>query len=501
VLRIETASPVHARRSVVGAALIAVLTILLIACGDAQIPDDGPVAERAARPLTSLEVKIAADAETVIYGPDGFSPPRLDIATGQQVRFVNESDLEFWPASNIHPTHQIYPELDAKAAIPPGQSWVFTFDRSGFWRYHNHLSANESGLIVVSGGFDAQPLVLNDGEVKFDDPPSLSLGDLVALFQDDPMLFRFTELYGPARTVELLSEAEGYAKVDCHQRAHEVGRKAYDLFGATAFSLASHECHAGSYHGATEALFRDRGVADLQEDVAVLCGNTQSPFFRHQCVHGVGHGLMAWTSYELLDALPMCDRLIGNDQLSCYSGIFMENVVGGLSGNMGHYTAYLSDDPHFPCNAIEDKYLSHCYFYQTSRMVVLFEGGYDRVAQACAEAPSEAVSTCFASYGRDVGGVTRQDPARAIELCGHADDPEHRILCLEGAAQDRFWDVSGADAAITMCEMLEDGPARERCNWTIVHRAFQIYPTRDGFREFCGRIEEQYRFMCDQVSS
>ena len=124
-------------------------------------------------------------------------------------------------------------------------------------------------------------------------------------------------------------------------------KKAYDLFGAVAFSLASHKCHAGSYHGATEALFRDRGIGSLQDDISVLCGNTQSPFFRHQCVHGVGHGLMSWSSYELLDALPMCDRLAARkDQLSCYSGIFMENVVGGLSGSMGHYTEYLSDDPH-----------------------------------------------------------------------------------------------------------------------------------------------------------
>lgn len=506
-LRLDTApraSLVQPRRSFAGAVLIAALAALLAACSDPPPQGTGPVAERAARAATAIDVGIEADVRSVTYGPDGFAPQRLEVAVGQQVRFVNESDRDFWPASNIHPTHQIYPELDAKAPVAPGQSWVFTFDRAGFWRYHNHLRPDRHGLVVVTGaeGFDAKPLVLGDTEIDFEDPPALSLGDLVALFKDEQMLFRFTERYGPAHTVELLAEAEGYAKVDCHQAAHEVGRKAYDLFGAVAFSLASHKCHAGSYHGATEALFRDRGIGSLQDDISVLCGNTQSPFFRHQCVHGVGHGLMSWSSYELLDALPMCDRLAARkDQLSCYSGIFMENVVGGLSGSMGHYTEYLSDDPHFPCNIVGEQYLSPCYFYQTSRMIVLFEGRYDQVAAACAEAPSAVRTGCFLSYGRDVGGVTREDPARAIELCGHADDPDHRISCLEGAVQDRFWDVSGADAALAMCGMLDEDGARERCNWIIINRAFDLYPTPDGFRDFCLRIEEQYRPLCDKVSS
>ena len=40
--------------------------------------------------------------------------------------------------------------------------------------------------------------------------------------------------------------------------------------------------------------------------------------------HGVGHGLMAWTSYELLDALGFCDRLADDrDRQSSSSGSAM----------------------------------------------------------------------------------------------------------------------------------------------------------------------------------
>ena len=30
--------------------------------------------------------------------------------------------------------------------------WAFTFDKPGFWRYHNHMVPEHSGLIVATGG-------------------------------------------------------------------------------------------------------------------------------------------------------------------------------------------------------------------------------------------------------------------------------------------------------------------------------------------------------------
>ena len=162
----------------------------------------------------------------------------------------------------------------------------------------------------------------------------------MGLIKDDVLLARFVKRYGPEQTVKLLKESESYLEVDCHQRAHDLGRAAYEEFGAAAFALSGHECQAGSFHGATEALFASRGTANLEQDVTTICAVADNPFFRHQCIHGVGHGLMAWTTYELHDALPLCDRMpTETDKGSCYSGVFMENVVGGLTGLMGPHHA------------------------------------------------------------------------------------------------------------------------------------------------------------------
>ncbi|MCH8309355.1 MAG: hypothetical protein IIB17_02515 [Chloroflexi bacterium] len=434
----------------------------------------------------------------VVYREGKFTPDRIDVAPGDTVAFNNESDVAIWPASNIHPTHGILPEFDAGRPIEPGEIWLFNFVDSGFWRYHNHLLPSSGGLVVVSGS-EAQrppPVVLSEPP-EFQTLDVVPLKDAEDLFVNDATLERYIETYGPARVVRALSESAGDLDLDCHQRAHDLGRQAYELFGAMAFSLSGHECHSGGYHGATEAFFHDQGTTNLGENVSLMCGSGMNAFFRHQCVHGIGHGLMAWTSYELNDALETCKLLPeGIDQRSCYSGVFMENVVGGLSGSMGHFTEYLSDDPHYPCNALDYEYVHACYFYQSSRMLQLFGGDFAKLAIACAEAPETAHSVCFQSMGRDVGGVSRNDPRKAITLCGYVLDPTNRRDCLEGAVQDSFWSVEGADVALEFCDALDDPTDRERCYKTIIARAPQIFQDREGLSEFCDQVAPEFKVMC-----
>lgn len=312
-----------------------------------------------------------------------------------------------------------------------------------------------------------------------------------------PQLSAYLDQHGLGATVARMARAAARKGRECHEQAHHLGRMAYDRVGALAIAQASHECHSGASHGATEAMFKDRGTQLLETDMDEICGGMVNSFYVHQCLHGVGHGLMAWTEYELYDALGHCDRLgaqMGRE--SCYSGVFMENVVGGLSGSMGNVTQFLSDDPHYPCNALDDRYVRHCYFYQTSRMVVLFRGDFGEVADACAEVPLDATSYCFLSMGRDVGGRTRGNPRKSIQFCAEVEDLLHRLLCLDGAVQDTFWDPSGADDALLFCRTLEDPEEKNGCYRTIMARAREVLQTADERSTFCAAVEEPWRGEC-----
>jgi len=78
-----------------------------------------------------------------------FEPQTLTIKQGDTVKFENKSSDDFWPASNNHPTHLLYPGFDAKKPYLSGESYSFTFEKVGRWGYHNHLDPSIMGVIVV----------------------------------------------------------------------------------------------------------------------------------------------------------------------------------------------------------------------------------------------------------------------------------------------------------------------------------------------------------------
>jgi plastocyanin len=86
---------------------------------------------------------------TIRYTNSGFDPADLVVARGTTVTFVNESSGQMWVASNDHPTHSILPGFDQLVGVATGANYEFTFDQEGTWGFHNHLSANHTGRIVV----------------------------------------------------------------------------------------------------------------------------------------------------------------------------------------------------------------------------------------------------------------------------------------------------------------------------------------------------------------
>jgi plastocyanin len=94
---------------------------------------------------------------TISYTDSGYSPSTVSINKADSVIFVNNSTKEMWPASAMHPSHNVYPEaggclgskFDACAKIAVGQSWSFQFNQVGAWGFHDHLTPNFFGKITV----------------------------------------------------------------------------------------------------------------------------------------------------------------------------------------------------------------------------------------------------------------------------------------------------------------------------------------------------------------
>lgn len=99
--------------------------------------------------LKNTEV-LGEPAVTIVRTNEGYEPKDVTIKKGDIVLWTNESDEFHWPASNLHPTHGIYPEFDPLKPIAPGDEWKFKFDRVGVWQFHDHIRANKTGTITVT---------------------------------------------------------------------------------------------------------------------------------------------------------------------------------------------------------------------------------------------------------------------------------------------------------------------------------------------------------------
>ena len=323
--------------------------------------------------------------------------------------------------------------------------------------------------------------------------------DSEQLLYDDDVMDEMIKTYTLRSLTQSLSRLEHSKGIDCHNRAHELGKRAYWLLGGrTAFKRCGIECHSGCKHGATEAFFADKGTENLLENIKLLCGEENESFGLHQCLHGTGHGLMAWFDYDIHSALETCD-LFENQRhrSSCYGGVFMENIVGGFaSGNAGnetfHFTEYLNDDIHYPCNVLDDKYKSSCYLRQTDQMRNLLESP-QHIGNECAKIPEKFQYPCFHGMGRTVSGS--KQPVKSFEICGTIQDIKNRNICLKGALDNLLGDHL-IEKAITFCRLDHHPSFRVQCYDQLIYRVVQFLP-QDMMSDFCEKLPKQYIDRCN----
>ncbi len=114
---------------------------------------------------TPDETQNTETGNIITYTDSGYSPNTITIKNGQTVIFKNQSSKSMWPASAMHPTHRLYDgtsieehcsgtrvtssSFDACSGVQPGNSWSFRFNKTGSWKYHDHLSPTNFGAIIV----------------------------------------------------------------------------------------------------------------------------------------------------------------------------------------------------------------------------------------------------------------------------------------------------------------------------------------------------------------
>ena len=97
-----------------------------------------------------LEAVPVGETHAVVLHSEGFSPEYLTVKKGDVVVFSTTREYAYWPASDHHPTHNLYRDFDPKGPVQSDAEWSFQFTEPGEWHFHDHLNSTYTGLITVT---------------------------------------------------------------------------------------------------------------------------------------------------------------------------------------------------------------------------------------------------------------------------------------------------------------------------------------------------------------
>ena len=232
---------------------------------------------------------------------------------------------------------------------------------------------------------------------------------------------------------------------DCHRVVHAIGAGALSHFKGNvgqAFVAGRASCTSGYYHGILERAFLGISQNELASASNEFCADPairKTQFIAYQCVHGLGHGLMIYTGYDLPLSLKTCDHLATQwDGFSCTGGVFMENI----QSSYGVKSRWLrANDLVYPCNHVAERHKYYCYDLVPGRVLAARNHDFRQAIKWCRKSEPGWLIVCFQGLGREASGFTRLNPDGILGICRQAGD-EMRA-CIVGAVRDMVYtDVS-----------------------------------------------------------
>jgi hypothetical protein len=360
-------------------------------------------------------------------------------------------------------------------------------------------------LLTISG---AVAYFLSNNPIEFKEAPDNKFSDIniTDVAKDKEILGQVLKKIGIKETMaKLIQESGGGSQYDCHQEAHNIGRIGYKIEKENAFRSCSFHCHSGCYHGAMESLLFEKGTANLAKDITDVCSNFETSFGSFECLHGVGHGILAYLDYDMPQAIADCKKLPDSfSQSSCYGGMFMENILTGQglgASEKDHSTSWVNNtDPYYPCNKVSQEYeiQYQCYQMQTSWMLTLTGYNFDIVSKQCQKAPNNMQSVCFKSLGRDAAGYTLRNPQKTVDICAKAPaENDYYRQCISGAVNViiDFWGPELKNQANQLCALTPE-PHRENCYKIIANRMPEIFKNKEEWKKICDDFEPNYKSLC-----
>jgi len=338
---------------------------------------------------------------------------------------------------------------------------------------------------------------------------------------------------GAAYALTALAQASLPLNTDLHLLGHVVGDELYKQRGLEGIEICTHNFRNACSHAIVIGTLFERGEQSLS-DISDVCRTAPGGSGAYtMCFHGLGHGILAYTDYELEDAVPLCKKTgtevyNNREYVECVGGTIME-MIGGVHDRRTWEKKvekyFKEEDPLYPCNApfIPKEVQPICYIYITPHLFETVGGNlghptpddFTRAFVFCNTIPKEQQlnrDACFGGFGKEFTVLANNRDIRNIEQmnikqlelvhkwCTLAGHEEGENACIDSAVKSLYWGgENNPSVSIKFCDNINKQKQQSFC-FEQLFKEVQFYISDYAYREqFCNKIPLAHNNMCAQI--
>jgi len=280
----------------------------------------------------------------------------------------------------------------------------------------------------------------------------------------------------------------------CHHQGHHIGEFLLGYYNGdlnVALSNIDRKCDSSLYHGVIENFLQQKVILGNTEpeniEVSTSCDIVEDRLTKLECAHGMGHGLVKVSDFNLEWSANRCDEfsLLELKQV-CYRGVFMENIVALQDGK----GVFDEDDPYSICDTLEDRHAQVCYQYHVEQIASFTPG---TVFDACDKIePESLIKYCYMGVKPYLFSASSYKYQNIVSECSKG-NPDYQTYCYIGIVIG-LADWKGSEEGITFCKAIPEGFKSDCYDYLgkIIH---DVSP--DRVEEACSKAESiNYQNIC-----
>lgn len=328
---------------------------------------------------------------------------------------------------------------------------------------------------------------------------------------------------------DALKVAQVPPNTDIHLLGHAIGDILYKQEGLNGIKVCTQDFRNACSHSIVVGLFIDKGV-DAINDISNVCRNAPGGMGAYgMCFHGLGHGILAFTGYDMAKAVNICEKT-GTEKYGyvetseCVSGVMME-MISGVHDEVAwskQKDKYLKkDDPLSPCNQsfIPDFAKGNCFSYLTPHLWEVAGGDINKPTEKdfaaafpyCGRLTGPDTiyrESCYGGFGKEFIGLVEARDIRKTEQmsldqlktlykwCLLANDNFGTSACVRQVVNSLYWGGENKPkTVISFCAVVDDPKTQKMCFEHIVG-SFKFYQRPSKLLGLCNTLPSPYKEEC-----